>query len=66
MATLVQLKALAKKQGLSPSGTKPMIAKRLLHLRKRYLTKSQIKMLTPLTKKVKTIKVRKIQRKSKN
>lgn len=50
MVTLAELKVLAKKQGLSPSGTKGMLARRILNLRRRYLTKSQIEMLTPLTK----------------
>lgn len=53
MVTLVELKVLAKKQGLSPSGTKGMIARRILNLRRRYLTKSQIEMLVPLTTKPK-------------
>lgn len=50
MVTLVELKVLAKKQGLTTSGTKAMIAKRIITLRRKYLTKSQIEMLVPLTK----------------
>jgi hypothetical protein len=56
MVTLKQLKAMAVKQGLSPSGTKPMIAKRLLNLRRRYLTKAQIAKLEPLVKRRRLLK----------
>lgn len=49
--SLSELKALAKKYNVSPSGSKSTIAERISNLRGRFLTKSEIEKIKPLLKK---------------
>lgn len=49
--SLADFKALAKKVGVTTSGTKTMLAERISNLRGRYLTKAQIEMIKPYLKK---------------
>ena len=58
LASLTQLKMMAKKYNVSSSGSRAIIAKAISDLRGRYLTKGEIEKLKPfLTKQTKNRKI---------